>query len=56
MKPLAKHMEESLNKKTVKEVFEEKPIEEDLSTLMMTSPAKEGGIMKGTLKNEEEKK
>ncbi|WP_017495060.1 hypothetical protein [Flavobacterium sp. WG21] len=54
MKTLTQHIQESLNKSTKK--VQEKPVEEDLSDLMRTNPAKEGGIMKGTLRNEDDKK
>ncbi|WP_264538063.1 hypothetical protein [Flavobacterium sp. N1736] len=56
MKTLTQHIEESLNNKSIKETSKEKPIEEDLSDLMRVSPAKEGGIMKGTLRDENKKK
>ncbi|MFH6943972.1 hypothetical protein [Flavobacterium sp. FlaQc-50] len=52
MKTLTQHIEESLNKKSVTEDSNEKPVEEDMSNLMRTSPAKGGGIMKGTISNE----
>ena len=54
MKTLTQRIEESLNK-TIKKV-EDKPVEEDLSDLMRTNPAKGGGIMRGTLKDEEKYK
>jgi|GEM_PF-6299089 len=55
MKSLSKHIQESLNKKFEKEVSNEKPVEEDLSNLMRTSPAK-SILTRGTTRDEENKK
>ncbi|WP_264523118.1 hypothetical protein [Flavobacterium sp. N502536] len=52
MRTLTQHIQESLNKSTKK--VQEKPVEEDLSDLMRTNPAKGGGITRGTLKEKED--
>lgn len=54
MKPLSKHIQETLNGKPITKV-EKKLVEEDLSDIMRVGPAKEGGIMKGTLRDEKKK-
>ncbi|MCC9018951.1 hypothetical protein [Flavobacterium lipolyticum] len=53
MRTLTQHIQESLNQKSIKDISKEKPVEEDLSDLMRTNPAKGGGIMRGTSRNEE---
>lgn len=50
MKTLTQHIEESLNNKSTKKI-EDKSVEEDLSDIMRTNPAKGGGIMRGTLRD-----
>ncbi|UWY26920.1 hypothetical protein N4T20_14445 [Flavobacterium sp. TR2] len=55
MKTLTQHIQESLNNKSTKKI-EEKPVEEDLSDIMRTNPAKGGGLMRGTIGDKEDKK
>lgn len=57
MKTLTQQIKESLNKKSMKEVSKKKTMDEDSVSFMRVSPAKGGGIMKGTIsdKNQEEK-
>ena len=55
MKRLSKHMKESLNK-SLKEISTKKFIEENTSDIIRASPAKDGGTMRGTLRNKEDKK
>lgn len=52
MKTLTQHIEESLNKKSIKEVSKDKTIDEDSASFRRASPAKGGGIAKGTISNE----
>lgn len=52
MKTLTQHIQESLKNKSTKKV-EDKSVEEDLSDIMRTSPAKDGGIIRGTLRDNE---
>lgn len=55
MKTLTQHIQESLKNKPRKKI-EDKPVEEDLSDIMRTSPAKGGGIMRGTCRDADNKK
>lgn len=54
MKTLTQHIRESLNKPT--KTVEDKSVEEDLSDIMRTNPAKGGGLMRGTIGDKEDKK
>lgn len=54
MKTLTQHIRESLKNKPTKKI-EDKPVEEDLSDIMRTNPAKGGGLMRGTLRDKEKK-
>jgi hypothetical protein len=51
MKTLNQRIEES-QKTSIKEVSKEKLVDEDSASFMRASPKKEGGIMKGTLKDD----
>lgn len=53
MKSLAQHVKESFNDSS-KKVPNEKTVEEDMSNLMKTEPSKEGGVTRGTLREEED--
>lgn len=55
MKTLTQHIQESLNK-SIKEVSSERPVEEDMSDIMRTNPAKGSVITRGTTKIEDDKK
>lgn len=55
MKPLSQHIQETLYDESLKEVFVEKLVEEDLSDLMRTG-TQDGEIMKGTLRDTEDYK
>jgi hypothetical protein len=54
MKPLSKHIQETFNNESSKEVFVEKPVDEDSASFMRASSTKECDIMKGTISNEKQ--
>lgn len=55
MKLLSKHIQETFNKESSKEIFVEKLVDEELSDLMRTG-TKDGEIMKGTLRDKDDKR
>jgi len=56
MKTLSKHIEETLNKKSAKEVSKDKTVDEDSVSFMRASPAVGSILTRGTTRDDEKGK